>query len=76
MKAAICAAVWLKEGLYGRCEFGYVEGFAVGTDGTDALHQLLGALIGVDFVEADFHNVVGADIDAGGFEVEEDDGFF
>ena len=48
---------------------------AVVYSGMWRVEELLCALVGVDFEEADFYNVVGADIDSCGFEVEEDEGF-
>jgi hypothetical protein len=38
------------------------------------VYEGLCGLVGIDFVEADFHYVVFAHGDAGGFKVEEDDG--
>ena len=49
--------------------------FSAVVDGTDTVHEKLRALVWINLVEADFHNVVSPDIYSSCFEVEEDNGF-
>ena len=56
-------------------EFGYMKRFSAVVDGTDTVHEKLRALVWINLVEADFHNVVSPDIYSSCFEVEEDNGF-
>lgn len=75
LESGLVGHVGIADAVDGGSGFGNVYGVAGGIGGTDALHEGLFAGVGVDFVETDFYNMVGADLYAGGFEVEEDNGF-
>ena len=55
--------------------FGNMDCAALGIGGANTADKGLGGVVGVDFVKADFDDVVAADVDASCFEVKKDDRF-